>query len=146
MFFFFKQRTAYELRMSDWSSDVCSSDLSGLAVDALDGEPGIFSARWAETEAGRNFNEAMRRVETRLGDAGPNARRNAHFVCALALAWPDGHVEWFVGRVDGAPVCPPRGVTGFGPGPVVLPAGGHQTFGQMLSDALHPVTPRDNRK
>src|SRR3546814_1246693 len=84
------------------------ADDSGLAVDALDGEPGIFSARWAETEAGRNFNEAMRRVETRLGDAGPNASRNAHFVCAPALAWPAGLVEWFEGRVDGAPVWPPR--------------------------------------
>src|SRR3546814_15028390 len=85
------------------------ADDSGLAVDALDGGPGIFSARWAETEAGRNFNEAMRRVETRLGDAGPNASRNAHFVCALALAWPDGHVEWFEGRADATPVRPPRG-------------------------------------
>src|SRR3546814_13748549 len=66
------------------------ADDSGLAVDALDGEPGIFSALWAETEAGRNFNEAMRRVETRLGDARPNASRNPHFVCALAPAWPDG--------------------------------------------------------
>src|SRR3546814_4043229 len=120
------------MRIMDCSSDGCSSDL--LAVDALDGEPGIFSARWAETEAGRNFNEAMRRVETRLGDAGPNASRNAHFVCALALAWPDGHVEWFEGRVDGALVWPPRGDKGFGYDPVLLPDGGNQHFGAMVPD------------
>src|SRR3546814_5964464 len=89
---------------SDLSGLPALADDSGLAVDALDGEPGIFSARWAETEAGRNFNEAMRRVETRLGDAGPNASRTAHFVCALALARPHGHGELFEGRVDGAPI------------------------------------------
>src|SRR3546814_17775536 len=77
----------------------------------------------------------MRRVETRLGDAGPNASRNAHFVCALALAWPDGHVEWFEGRVDGALVWQPRGDKGFGYDPVFLPDGGNQTFGEMEPDA-----------
>src|SRR3546814_15098977 len=87
----------------------------------------------------------MRRVETRLGDAGPNASRNAHFVCALALAWPDGHVEWFEGRVDGALVWPPRGDKGFGYDPVFLPDGGNQTFGEMDPDAKHAISQRHRK-
>ncbi|NNE85420.1 MAG: non-canonical purine NTP pyrophosphatase, partial [Alphaproteobacteria bacterium] len=70
------------------------ADDSGLAVTALDGAPGIYSARWAETPDGRNFDTAMARVQTELGDS---TDRSAHFVCVLALAWPDGHVETFEG-------------------------------------------------
>ncbi|MCM8729561.1 RdgB/HAM1 family non-canonical purine NTP pyrophosphatase [Hephaestia sp. GCM10023244] len=127
---------------SDLSGLPALADDSGLCVDALDGEPGIFSARWAETATGRDFNEAMRRVETRLGDAGPNAGRGAHFICALALAWPDGHVEWFEGRVDGTLVWPPRGDHGFGYDPVFLPTDGAQTFGEMDPDAKHAISHR----
>ena len=125
---------------ADLSGLPALADDSGLCVEALDGEPGIFSARWAGES--RDFNEAMRRVEMNLGTKGPNASRNAHFVCALALAWPDGHIEWFEGRVDGTLVWPPRGDRGFGYDPVFLPDGGDQTFGEMDPAGKHAISHR----
>src|SRR6185437_7632080 len=101
------------------------ADDSGLAVAALDGAPGIYSARWAG--AARDFSHAMRRVEEEL--AGRD--RAAKFVAVLALAWPDGHVEGFRGEVAGSLVFPPRGTRGFGYDPIFVPAGGSQTFGEM---------------
>ncbi|HVI99440.1 MAG TPA: RdgB/HAM1 family non-canonical purine NTP pyrophosphatase [Sphingomonas sp.] len=127
---------------ADLSGLPALADDSGLCVDALGGEPGIFSARWAETDRGRDFAEAMRRVEARIGETGPAPARDAHFVCALALAWPDGHVEWFEGRVDGTLVWPPRGDKGFGYDPVFLPEGGDQTFGEMEPQAKHAISHR----
>jgi len=115
------------------------ADDSGLAVHALGGEPGIHSARWAETPAGRDFGTAMQRVETTL--AG-KPDRSAHFVCALALAWPDGHVETFEGRVDGTLVWPPRGDKGFGYDPVFRPNSREVTFGEMEPDAKHAISHR----
>jgi len=115
------------------------SDDSGLAVHALGGAPGIQSARWAETAAGRDFRAAMERVEAAL--AG-KADRTAHFVCALALAWPDGHVETFEGRVDGTLVWPPRGEKGFGYDPVFRPDGHEITFGEMDPDDKHAISHR----
>jgi XTP/dITP diphosphohydrolase len=125
---------------ADLSGLPALADDSGLCVEALDGEPGIFSARWAGES--RDFNEAMRRVEMNLGTKGPNASRDAHFVCALALAWPDGHVEWFEGRVDGTLVWPPRGDRGFGYDPVFVPDGGDQTVGEMDPAAKHAISHR----
>jgi XTP/dITP diphosphohydrolase len=125
---------------ADLSGLPALADDSGLCVEALDGEPGIFSARWAGES--RDFNEAMRRVEMNLGTKGPNASRDAHFVCALALAWPDGHIEWFEGRVDGTLVWPPRGEHGFGYDPVFVPDGGTQTFGEMDPAAKHAISHR----
>ena len=115
------------------------ADDSGLAVHALGGEPGIHSARWAETPGGRDFSAAMRRVETELQG---KTDRSAHFVCALALAWPDGHVETFEGRVDGALVWPPRGAHGFGYDPVFRPDGYAITFGEMEPAAKHAISHR----
>jgi len=115
------------------------ADDSGLAVHALGGAPGIQSARWAETAAGRDFGAAMERVEAAL--AG-KADRTAHFVCALALAWPDGHVETFEGRVDGTLVWPPRGEKGFGYDPVFRPDGHEITFGEMDPDDKHAISHR----
>ena len=84
------------------------SDDSGLSVDALNGEPGIHSARWAENESGsRDFGRAMQKVEEALAAAGPEAGRDAHFTCALSLAWPDGRTESFEGKVFGHLVWPP---------------------------------------
>jgi XTP/dITP diphosphohydrolase len=127
---------------ADLSGLPALADDSGLCVAALNGEPGIFSARWAETEQGRDFNEAMRRVEAAIAASGPAPSRDAHFVCALALAWPDGHVEWFEGRVDGTLVWPSRGDKGFGYDAMFLPDGGDETFGEIEPAAKHAISHR----
>jgi len=116
--------------------------LSGPAqcVEALGGEPGIFSARWAGPD--KDFNLAMRLVQDAVTAKGPEAGRNAHFMCALALAWPDGHVEAFEGRVDGVLVWPPRGTQGFGYDPMFQPIGHSVTFGEMEPGAKHAMSHR----
>jgi len=119
------------------------SDDSGLCVEALNGAPGIFSARWAELPDGsRDFGEAMKRVHDRLVAQGPEAGRDAHFVCALSVCWPDGHVETFEGRVDGLLVWPPRGAKGFGYDPIFQPLGHDVTFAEMDPDAKHAMSHR----
>lgn len=115
------------------------ADDSGLAVHALDGAPGIYSARWAETPRGRDFATAMARVNDALGD---DPDRSAQFVCVLALAWPDGHIETFEGRVDGDIVWPPRGTSGFGYDPIFQPRGDHRTFGEFDPAEKHAVSHR----
>ena len=125
---------------ADLSGLPALADDSGLCVEALGGEPGIFSARWAGEN--RDFNEAMRRVEHAIAASGDNPGRDAHFVCALALAWPDGHVEWFEGRVDGTLVWPPRGDKGFGYDAMFLPNGGDHTFGEIEPAAKHAISHR----
>ena len=113
------------------------SDDSGLAVSGLDGAPGIYSARWAGP--GKDFSVAMARVETELGD---NPDRSAHFVCALTLAWPDGHDETFVGTINGALTFPPRGERGFGYDPIFVAKGHEQTFGEMDPAQKHAMSHR----
>tara|TARA_B100000676_G_C17977853_1_gene787189 strand:+ start:503 stop:1105 length:603 start_codon:yes stop_codon:yes gene_type:complete len=113
------------------------SDDSGLAVAALDGAPGIYSARWAGPE--KDFQYAMQRVQDEVGDA-PDS--NAQFICVLALAWPDGHVETFEGTVDGTLVWPPRGDRGFGYDPMFLPKGHDETFGEMDQAHKHAISHR----
>ena len=116
------------------------ADDSGLSVAALDGAPGIHSARWAEGPDGtRDFTAAMARLEDRLGDA-PD--RSAAFVCALSLAWPDGPCETVEGRVGGALVWPPRGGHGFGYDPVFVPDGHTRTFGEMAPADKHAISHR----
>jgi XTP/dITP diphosphohydrolase len=117
------------------------SDDSGLAVDALDGAPGIYSARWAETANGRDFDFAMHKIEMALHQKG-DVPRTARFICALTLAWPDGHVESFEGKVEGALVWPMRGKNGFGYDPIFLPLGGDMTFGEMEPAAKHAMSHR----
>ena len=118
------------------------ADDSGLAVDALGGAPGIHSARWAGPT--KDFAAAMREIEDRLRAQGATtpAARAAHFVSALCVAWPDGHLEAFEGRVDGTLVWPPRGSMGFGYDPMFLPDGYELTFGEMTSEAKHGLPPR----
>ena len=113
------------------------SDDSGLAVTALDGAPGIFSARWGGPE--KDFQHAMQRVQEEIGD---NLDRSAQFVCALALAWPDGHVETFLGTVDGTLVWPPQGDRGFGYDPMFMPLGGDETFSEMDQKHKHAISHR----
>jgi XTP/dITP diphosphohydrolase len=120
------------------------ADDSGLAVDALGGDPGIYSARWAGPEkdfamAMAKVNDAILAIEARTGV--PQTRR-ARFVCALCLAWPDGHVETVEGEVVGDLVWPPRGEGGFGYDPIFAPAGHDQTFGEVDQDWKHSVSHR----
>jgi XTP/dITP diphosphohydrolase len=118
------------------------ADDSGLVVEALGGAPGIHSARWAGPD--RNFGRAMSEIEDKLQAARATTpeSRKAHFVSALCLAWPDGHVEEFEGRVDGTLVWPPRGDKGFGYDPIFLPDGYSRTFGEMTSEEKHGLPPR----
>jgi XTP/dITP diphosphohydrolase len=118
------------------------ADDSGLVVDALDGQPGIHSARWAGPE--RDFGRAMNEVEARLRERGATTpeRRGAHFTSALCVAWPDGHREEFEDRVAGTLVWPPRGDQGFGYDPMFLPDGHARTFGEMSSEEKHELPPR----
>lgn len=110
------------------SGEVALADDSGLSVAALDGAPGIFSARWAGP--GKDFALAMKKVEERLEEVGSTERR-AWFTSALAVAWPDGPCVVVEGRVDGELVFPPRGDRGFGYDPVFRPEGSDLTFGEM---------------
>ncbi len=122
------------------------ADDSGLSAMALNGEPGIHSARWAGKD--RDFSVAMQKVEDRLqakGAVTPGERR-ARFVSVLALAMPDGRVETFTGRVDGTLVWPPRGEEGFGYDPIFLPDGHSRTFGEMSAEEKHGWRPGDKNE
>jgi XTP/dITP diphosphohydrolase len=115
------------------------ADDSGLAIEALGGEPGIYSARWAGPN--KDFAQAMQTIEDKLR-ALKTSNRRAQFVAALCLAWPDGHTEDFEARVDGTLVWPPRGDKGFGYDPIFLPDGFDRTFGEMDADEKHGLPPR----
>ena len=119
-----------------------SPTISGLAVDMLGGAPGIHSARWAGKD--KNFARAMEVIDSMLRDHGATkpAMRTAHFVSALCVAWPDGHLEEFEAIVEGTLVWPPRGDAGFGYDPMFLPDGHDRTFGEMSSDEKHGLPPR----
>ena len=118
------------------------ADDSGLVVEALGGEPGIHSARWAGPD--KDFRAAMNRIQTLLIERGAKTseQRRANFIAALCLAWPDGHVEDFEGRVDGVAVWPPRGDKGFGYDPLFRPDGFDITFGQMTAEEKHGLPPQ----
>ena len=117
------------------------ADDSGLAIETLDGAPGVHSARWAGEE--RDFRRAMELVEQKLRERGAYApsQRKAHFVSALCVAWPDRHVEEFEACVAGTLVWPPRGAQGFGYDPIFLPDGHARTFGEMTSKEKHGLPP-----
>jgi XTP/dITP diphosphohydrolase len=116
---------------------VALADDSGLCVDALDGAPGVYSARWAG--ATKDFGAAMGRVENKLKALAAAPPWRAAFVSVLALAWPDGANETFEGRVEGVLVFPPRGTAGFGYDPIFLPDGHARTFGEMNSEEKHGI-------
>lgn len=124
---------------ADASGLVAIADDSGLCVEALEGAPGVHSARWAGPE--RNFARAIDLVERRLDERGLDDR-TAWFVCALAVAWPNGPVVVVEGRVDGALVFPARGDKGFGYDPIFMPVGGVETFGEMDPAAKHRISHR----
>ncbi len=118
------------------------ADDSGLTVAALGGAPGIYSARWAETPQGRDFGHAMKTVWRKLEAIGAPEPRRAAFVCALTLAWPDGHDETVLGTCAGRLVWPPRGGRGFGYDPVFMPEGHAITFGEMEPERKHTISHR----
>lgn len=113
---------------ADRGGKIALADDSGLSVAALDGQPGIYSARWAGP--GKNFTDAMKKVEERLEEAESDDLR-AWFTCALAVAWPEGPAVVVEGRIDGTLTFPPRGDRGFGYDPIFIPQGGKLTFGEM---------------
>ena len=107
------------------------SDDSGLEIEALGGEPGVYSADWAETETGRDFEKAMARAHAALLASGAARPWTARFCCTLVLAWPDGHDEVFCGTINGEITWPMRGDQGHGYDPIFIPDGHDLTFGQM---------------
>lgn len=115
------------------------ADDSGLAVDALDGDPGIYSARWAGNP--RDFGKAMEKVEAALNEKGARDF-SARFVCALCLAWPDGEEVVFEGEVRGSLVFPPRGDKGFGYDPIFVAEGRNVTFAEMPPAEKHAMSHR----
>jgi XTP/dITP diphosphohydrolase len=117
--------------------NVALADDSGLCVNALNGAPGIYSARWAGPD--RDFDMAMKRVHDELGDAKD---RSASFICVLALAWPDGHVETAEGRVNGNILWPPRGNQGHGYDPIFVPVGHAQSFAEISPEEKDAISHR----
>lgn len=118
------------------------SDDSGLAVDSLDGAPGIYSARWCEDKTGaRDWSLGMLRVHDAM-EEDADGKTGAHFVCALTLAFPDGASKTYLGKVFGDIVWPPRGNRGFGYDPIFQPKGHDITFGQMEPQAKHDMSHR----
>lgn len=119
------------------------SDDSGISIDALGGEPGVYAADWAETPNGRDFGLAMRKVHERLTSCAAPEPWTARFTCALCLAWPDGHTETFLGHVEGRVVWPPRGEQGFGYDPIFIRDGEEMTFGEMEPERKHADNHRE---
>jgi XTP/dITP diphosphohydrolase len=128
---------------ADLSGLVALADDSGLCVDALGGDPGVYTANWAETADGtRDWAMAMAKVNDAIVAKGEGAGHDAHFVCVLSLCWPDGHVESFEGRVDGTLTWPPRGTVGFGYDPVFVPLGDTRTFAELDPAEKHAISHR----
>ncbi len=117
------------------------ADDSGLEIAALGGRPGVHTADWAETGAGRDFAVAMERVRREIAETGSDDR-SARFVCCLCLAWPDGHQESFLGAVDGDISFPPRGELGFGYDPIFIPRGSNKTYGETDPAVKHASSHR----
>lgn len=122
---------------------IALADDSGLAVDALNGRPGVYTANWAQSGDRRDYMIGMSRVEKALAAMGANApaQRRGSFNATLCLAHPDGREAVFVGRAEGVMVWPPRGDAGFGYDPIFLPDGHDRTFGEMSSEEKHSWAP-----
>ena len=121
------------------------ADDSGLVVPVLDGDPGIYSARWAENPTGsdKDFNYAMNKVRQAIKTKGINPEgQNAYFACSLSLCWPDQQVETLEGRVNGSLTFPPRGEKGFGYDPIFVPINYQLTFGEMNQNEKHRISHR----
>ncbi len=139
---FFFNAELKAMSAADLSGLPAIADDSGICVEALNGEPGVFTANWAEAPDGRDWMLAMSRAQERLQALGPGTSRAAYFACVLCVAWPDGHVESFEGRAEGSLVWPPRGERGFGYDPVFVPQGYDQTFGEIDPAEKHRISHR----
>jgi XTP/dITP diphosphohydrolase len=139
---FFFNAELKAMSTADLSGLPAISDDSGICVEALGGEPGVYTANWAETPEGRDWTLAMSKVQERLGALGPGVSRAAYFACVLCVAWPDGHVEAFEGRAHGTLVWPPRGEKGFGYDPLFVPQGYSETFAEMEPEEKHRISHR----
>ena len=117
------------------------SDDSGLCVDALGGQPGIYSARWAGPD--KDFLYAAEKIHENLLEKGADDY-SAYFICVLAVSWPDGDHKVFKGRVDGTLSFPPRGDNGFGYDPIFTPLGYKHTFGEMEPEFKHSISHRNH--
>jgi XTP/dITP diphosphohydrolase len=134
----FRDNAVLKARAAAQASErIALADDSGLCVEALDGAPGVYSARWAGPT--KDFGAAMARVESELEARAAPPPWRAAFVSVLALAWPDGAVETFEARVDGVLVFPPRGTAGFGYDPIFRPDGHDRTFGEMSAEEKHGI-------
>lgn len=122
------------------TGEVALADDSGMEVDVLNLDPGIYSARWAGPS--KDFGAAMQAVWSKAEGTGKPKPYAARFVACLTLAWPDGHCETFRGTIEGTLAWPPRGTRGFGYDPMFLPAGASETFGEMDPDAKHAISHR----
>lgn len=118
------------------------ADDSGIMVDGLGGAPGVYTADWAMTPTGRDFDQAMRRTWEALEQAQAPLPRGAQFCCTLVLAWPDGHDEVFEGIAPGQVVWPPRGAQGHGYDPIFQPDGHNETFAEMAPVAKNRISHR----
>ena len=140
----FRENAELKARQAaDKSGQIALSDDSGLAVEALNGAPGILSARWAGAE--RDFTQACRRVWKNISEnisSAKNLNTNAAFICVLALAWPQGQTVSFEGRVEGQIVWPPRGQNGFGYDPIFVANGHRLSFGEMKPEDKHKISHR----
>ena len=140
----FRENAELKARLAaDKSGQIALSDDSGLAVEALNGAPGILSARWAGAE--RDFTQACRHVWENISEnmsPGKNLNTNAAFICVLALAWPQGQTVSFEGRVEGQIVWPPRGQNGFGYDPIFVANGHRLSFGEMKPEDKHKISHR----
>ena len=116
----------------------CLADDSGLCVDALDGAPGVYSARYAPN---RDFNKGMEKLLAEM-DKSPNKSRKAHFSCVISLAWPDGQYKVFDGRVDGQIALQKMGEGGFGYDPLFVPEGFDCSFAQMGQEEKNKISHR----
>ena len=125
---FIENATIKALSATNNSGLPALADDSGLSINALSGAPGIYSARWAETIKGRDFTAAMERIHNELNKYDDFT---AQFTCALALSWPDGHIETFKGDLSGKIVWPPRGEKGFGYDPIFQTLDDTRTFGEI---------------
>ena len=124
---------------ADASGLIALADDSGLSVAAIEGQPGVYSARWAGP--GKDFGVAMQKVEQRVEESGSDDL-SAWFTCALAVAWPNGPAVVVEGRIDGTLTFPPRGEKGFGYDPIFIPEGFSETFGEMEPDSKDRMSHR----